>query len=289
MEELRVGTIVTRHSYGNDIFFRIAEIWPGEEEPEARLLGLDMRLEADAPVSDLDTPPLLEIFRYKQRVLLQNYKRVARLVDRRQVSTLPLDDDPKRDQQRKLAYQMPGSVLHIDGNEEYLELCLDTYKQLNIRARGFCYPEGHFPDVVSRHLERYKPDILIITGHDSLLKEAKDSGASESYRNSHHFVEAVHAARKVVEDPDELVIFAGGCQSNFEALLKAGANYASSPDRVMIHALDPVLIAEKLAYTPVHEYVELQDVLANTISGPEGIGGIRTRGCFRWGNARRIY
>ncbi|MBC9784172.1 sporulation peptidase YabG [Heliobacterium chlorum] len=289
MEDLRIGTIVTRNSYGNDIFFRIMEIWPGDEEPEVRLQGLDMRLEADAPVSDLEVPPLLEVFRYKQRVVVQNYKRIGRLVDRRQKRALPLADDPAGDQQRKLACQRPGSVLHIDGNEEYLEICMDTYRQLNIKAHGFHHSEKEFPNVVCRYLEKYSADILVITGHDSLLKSGGKPEMIESYRNSRYFVEAVEAARKLIPSPDELVIFAGACQSNFEAILSAGANYASSPERVMIHALDPVLIVEKLAYTPVHEYVELEEAIANTITGPDGIGGIKTRGCFRWGDANQVY
>ena len=40
---------------------------------------------------------------------------------------------------------------------------------------------------------------------------------------------------------DQLVIFAGACQSHFESLIQAGANFASSPSRVNIHALRPCL------------------------------------------------
>ena len=41
-------------------------------------------------------------------------------------------------------FEIPGTVLHIDGDKEYLDLCLSTYKQLNIRATGFYIPEpGH--------------------------------------------------------------------------------------------------------------------------------------------------
>jgi spore coat assembly protein len=36
-------------------------------------------------------------------------------------------------------FDVPGMVLHIDGDEEYLDLCLTTYKQLDIEAYGVSY------------------------------------------------------------------------------------------------------------------------------------------------------
>ena len=43
--------------------------------------------------------------------------------------------------------------------------------------------------------------------------------------------------------------FAGACQSHFEALIRAGANFASSPSRINIHALDPVYVVGKISFT----------------------------------------
>lgn len=82
---------------------------------------------------------------------------------------------------------------------------------------------------------------------------------------------------------DQLVIFAGACQSNYEALIEAGANFASSPERVMIHALDPVFICEKIAYSSVQNLLSIEDILENTITGIKGIGGFQTRGKYRKG------
>ena len=53
---------------------------------------------------------------------------------------------------------------------------------------------------------------------------------------------------------------AGACQSHFEALLHAGANFASSPGRIMIHALDPVYVAVRSAFTPFRETINMADV-----------------------------
>ena len=79
---------------------------------------------------------------------------------------------------------------------------------------------------------------------------------------------------------DQLVIFAGACQSHFEALIRAGANFASSPSRINIHALDPVYVVGKISFTSFMERVNVWDVVRNTITGEKGLGGIETREDF---------
>lgn len=85
------------------------------------------------------------------------------------------------------------------------------------------------------------------------------------------------------------MIFAGACQSHYEGILRAGANFASSPHRVFIHALDPVFIIEKVAFTPINKIISAKDVIAATITGIKGIGGVETRGKFREGLPRSPY
>src|SRR5699024_2728759 len=87
----------------------------------------------------------------------------------------------------------------------------------------------------------------------------------------------------IVPDVDQLIIFAGACQSHFESLIRAGANFASSPSRINIHALDPVYIVATIAYTPFMEKVNVWDALSNTLTGEKGMGGIETKGLLRTG------
>jgi spore coat assembly protein len=82
---------------------------------------------------------------------------------------------------------------------------------------------------------------------------------------------------------DDLVIFAGACQSCYEAILDAGANFASSPNRVLIHCLDPVFLTEKIAYTNIERVISVREVIKDTITGIDGIGGLQTRGKYREG------
>ncbi|NAP00646.1 sporulation peptidase YabG, partial [Halomonas sp. MG34] len=104
-----------------------------------------------------------------------------------------------------------------------------------------------------------------------------------AYSHSQYFVETVREARRSTSNLDQLVIFAGACQSHFESLIRAGANFASSPRRVNIHALDPVYIAARIAYTPFMEKVSVWEALRNTLSGEKGMGGVETRGLLRTG------
>ena len=100
-----------------------------------------------------------------------------------------------------------------------------------------------------------------------------------TYENSFNFVSAVQQARKLYPDLDSLVIIAGACQSNYEALISNGANFASSPTRENIHLLDPIIVASIVSLTSVKEYVSPKEVINKTISG--AMGGIETKGKAR--------
>lgn len=63
----------------------------------------------------------------------------------------------------------------------------------------------------------------------------------------------------------------------------AGANFASSPNRILIHCLDPVFLSEKIAYTNIEKVVSVKEVIKDTITGIDGIGGLQTRGKYREG------
>jgi len=180
-------------------------------------------------------------------------------------------------------------VLHIDGDEDYLNLCLTTYRQLDIEAYGVSLAEKEQSRRIYGLLVKHNPDILVITGHDGLLKDKRDFNSIDNYRNSRYFIDSVKNARRFEPSLDDLVIFAGACQSHYEGILRAGANFASSPHRVFIHALDPVFIIEKVAFTSINKIISAKDVIAATITGIKGIGGVETRGKFREGLPQSPY
>lgn len=266
----KIGDYVVRKSYGKDILFRIVNIFPNDI---AALLGVSFRISADAPLEDLERA---EGMRYTERedstmtTVENNVKTI--LTKRKECikGKIPM-------------FEKPGTVLHLDGDAFYLELCMNYYEKLGIEAIGRHLSESDQPRRIKALIEKYNPSILVITGHDSLNKNYKDLNDINEYKNSKYYIETVIQARSIRPNPGTLVIFAGACQSDFEALLEAGADFAASPNRVLIHALDPVFIVERIAYYPFHQVLGIDEVLKYTITGIKGLGGYETHGKCRRG------
>ena len=54
MKEIKKGDIVSRNSYGNDIIFSVKRIIKLVNKKQIAILkGIDVRVEADAPIEDL--------------------------------------------------------------------------------------------------------------------------------------------------------------------------------------------------------------------------------------------
>ncbi|WP_070000032.1 sporulation peptidase YabG [Cellulosilyticum sp. I15G10I2] len=265
-----IGDYVVRLSYGKDILFRITYISPSQI---ARLKGISYRVIADAPIKDLELADGMRFTNQETNIMntiQQNVERIMREREENKKGKLP-------------RFQKTGTVLHIDGDAFYLNLCLKYYKILDIPAIGEHVMESEQPKKVRYLLEKYSPDILVLTGHDSLNKHYKSLYDVNEYRNSNYFIESVKRARAINPSMDDLIIFAGACQSYFEGILAAGADYAASPGRVLIHALDPVFIVEKAAQCPFHKVLSIEDALENTITKFNGLGGYEIIGKCRRG------
>ena len=180
-------------------------------------------------------------------------------------------------------FYLPGKVLHIDGDKEFLGRCMDFYKKNKIKAYGIYSLESDLPNHIYEYLEKYNPDILVITGHDSMYKRKRSSG---SYKNTDNFIKAIHEARRFEKSHEKLLIIAGACQSNYEELIKAGANFASSPKRINIHALDPAIVASCLSFSDKNRDIDLIHILEKTKYGVDGMGGIITKGTMYVGYPR---
>ena len=283
---MKEGDIVVRKSYNKDIIFKITGFSRDENNKKVAILkGVAFRLIADAYLDDLelvqesDTRGIL-IDKNVQNLL---YRSVVDARERRNLYR----GAPKL-QSSSNVYGIPGKVLQIDGDKEYLKICLDVYTELGIPAVGVAIPESNQYKEVRALLEKHKPDILVITGHDAIISKKGNLKDISNYRNSYNFIKCVKEARKWQPDFDALVIFAGACQSNYEQIIRSGANYASSPGRIMIHALDPVFIVEKIACSRIDMVVPIEEVIEQTITGYKGIGGSETRGKFRWAMPRLI-
>jgi len=297
MGEFKQGDIVGRKSYNSDVFFKVIDLFRGADgSKQAYLKGLHLRLFANAPVDDLVRIEPGVLAKHLMEQTKRNNEHMNRIFSRRVrereiiLGRAVQGDRSNEENQGKIdGFDIPGTVLHIDGDKDYLELCLTTYKQLSIPANGYCIDEDKQPVMVEDLLKKHSPDLLVLTGHDGFIKGKADFKDINNYHSSRFFVEAIKAARRYEKSRDDLVIFAGACQSHYEAILAAGANFASSPQRVLIHAYDPVFVVEKIAYTSIYDSISIRDIIAGTVTGFEGIGGMETRGKYRMGIPKSPY
>jgi spore coat assembly protein len=276
---MKQGDLVVRKSYGGDVLFRVAA-FAGRQ---AVLRGMDYRLLADAPYDDLQTVRNPDELGGTREARIHANESLRLLNEERTRQTGRAGYASALDDRRMPFFELPGKVLHLDGDANYLKKSMQVYGQLRVPAEGVHCHEGQMPQMLARLLPEFHPDIVVITGHDGVLKQREDLQNLSSYKNSYNFVHAVNVAREYERNRDSLVVIAGACQSHFEALLQAGANFASSPGRIMIHALDPVYVAVRASFTPFRDTINITDVIAHTISGKQGVGGIETMGRYRVG------
>lgn len=259
--EHKIGDLVTRKSYNNDIVFTITDII----DDVYYLKGESIRLYADAYVDDLN-----------------KYNEVLENDDEEILNRIKKNTNLNRDDY----FYLPGKILHIDGDRDYLDRCIKYYNSLHLQAIGKIINEEEAPYKIVEWLEEYKPNIVVITGHDAYYKKNGSIHNISAYKNSENFIKSVNQARTYEKNHDNLIIIAGACQSNYEDLIKAGATFASSPKRVNIHALDPAIIASELALSDINKDIDLKKILENTKYGASGIGGIMTKGTMYIGYPR---
>ena len=158
MSKIKKNDIVCRKSYGGDILFnveRIIKLTRGKEY--AILKGITVRIEADAPVSDLK---LVE----RERV-----EKNLRSLDSRMENRIQKKCNTNK---KRGIYNISntrtntGKILHLDGDKRYSEKSMKYYKSLGLNAVVKNVAENRQPQVIRNLLERYEPDILVLTGHD---------------------------------------------------------------------------------------------------------------------------
>lgn len=263
---IKKGDIVGRKSYGKDVFFVVDNILKTRLDKEFAILkGLNIRIMADSPVEDLEIINRQEVI---DSVKLSDIKLEKRI----EKSKGEVSDSLKR--QRVYT----GKILHLDGDRKYSEKSARYYNRIGLNAVVKNIAENRQAKVIVPLLNKYNPDILIITGHDAMLKNGSNYNNIYNYRNSRHFINTVKEARKWGVNSDKLVIFAGACQSFYEGIISAGADFASSPGRILIDFVDPLIVAEKIAITEEYKFVSSTEISREIKEGARGVSGIGARG-----------
>ena len=112
---LNIGDYVTRNSHNNDLIFVITDI----KDDIAYLKGVNIRLIADSKIDDL-----------KKEELRKNDD--DKITDKMK-EDMSLDRDDY--------FYLPGKILHIDSDQDYLDRCIKYYKDMNLMAMGICENE----------------------------------------------------------------------------------------------------------------------------------------------------
>lgn len=153
MREIKKGDIVSRDSYGNDIIFSVVRIIKISNKRKIALLkGIDVRVEADAPIEDLQIVSREEQMRHEKEL-------EERIINK-------IENERMHRESRRKELVHTGKILHLDGDRRYSEKSMMYYKKMGLNAVVKNIPENKQPKVVYRLLQIYNPDILVITGHD---------------------------------------------------------------------------------------------------------------------------
>ena len=263
LKEIRKGDVVARISHNKDVIFVVDRVINNKI---VWLTGITTRLKADAPIDDVEVIEKGEIQKIYDDVN-QKIKKEANSIEIERNNFLKRSD--------KVIYT--GKILHLDGDKRYSEKSNMYYRKMGLRAVVRNVPEYRQSDVVNTLIDRYNPDILVVTGHDGMLKKGKLYEDLYNYRNSRFFAQTVINARRN-EKGKKLVIFAGACQSYYEALISAGANFASSPARILIDFMDPLVVARKIATTDSNKFLTIGDIEDELRDGERGINRSRWNG-----------
>jgi len=151
--KIKKGDIVGRISYGKDIIFVVDRILKLNDNTQIAVLkGLTMRIKADSLLEDLE--------HIDKRIIKSNEKSIE---DRILAHISKYTKRLKR-------FNNYGKVLHLDGDSRYSQKSVRYYRNMGINAVVKNVSETRQPFVVKGLLNKYEPDILIITGHDGMIK-----------------------------------------------------------------------------------------------------------------------
>ena len=279
MNRIKKGEIVGRISYNKDVIFEVTNIIKTKNNTICILKGITERIEADSPLEDLeimDKRIVSKTIEKEEKKLLEKMKEHINLGNSKKNNNFFRFFNEEKNGIKKI---YTGKILHLDGDKRYSEKSIRFYRNLRLNAIVRNIPESKQANNIIYLLNRYEPDILVITGHDGMIKKGTNFNDIYNYRNSRYFIKTVNIARRWDHPKAKnLAIFAGACQSFYEAIMSAGANFASSPARIMIDFIDPLIVAQRIATTDSKRYLTINDIEDELRDGRMGIDGVGTMG-----------
>ena len=160
MSKIKKNDVVCRKSYGGDILFnveRIIKLTRGQEL--AILKGITVRIEADAPISDLKVVERERI----QKNLRSLDTRMEKRIQKKWNNQTEYKNKKRGFCNATNIRTNTGKILHLDGDKRYAEKSARYYKKMGLNAIVKNIPENKQPIMIPELLRRYKPDIVVFT------------------------------------------------------------------------------------------------------------------------------
>ncbi len=152
--EIKKGDIVGRISYNKDILFYVERIIKTKAGRAYVILrGVKYRIEADAPLEDLEKIDKEQIETSMRGINEKIKKRISNSAK----DILSLKNINLRNQSTN------ALILHLDGDKRYTQKSARYYKKLGLRAIVKNIPENRQPQVIGGLIRKYDPDIVVIT------------------------------------------------------------------------------------------------------------------------------
>lgn len=149
MKNVRKGDIVARKSHNKDVIFIVDRIIKNQI---AILTGITTRLKADSYIDDLEI--------IDKRDVQKVFSEIDKKIDKHANNT-EIEKNSLFKRSNKVIYT--GKILHMDGDKRYSEKSNMYYKKMGLKAIVRNIPESRQVSVVNNLIDRYKPDILVIT------------------------------------------------------------------------------------------------------------------------------
>lgn len=149
LKMIKKGDIVARISYHKDVIFVVDLVI---DNKIAILTGITTRLKADSPVEDLEVINKKEIDNI--------YRNIDEKIDKK-VNTKETSKGSFLKRSDKIVYT--GKILHLDGDRKYSEKSNLYYKKMGLKAIVKNIPESRQVNVANMLIDRYNPDILVVT------------------------------------------------------------------------------------------------------------------------------
>lgn len=149
LKNVKKGDIVARKSHNKDVIFIVDRII---KDQIAILTGITTRLKADSYIDDLEIIDKRDV----QKVFAEIDKKIDKHANNTEIEKNSLF---KRS--NKIIYT--GKILHLDGDKRYSEKSNMYYKKMGLKAIVRNIPESRQVSVVNNLIDRYKPDILVVT------------------------------------------------------------------------------------------------------------------------------